>query len=94
MSEMPDKKECSEETRKSEDNLKILETFENEVKFLSAEKDNLLNIEENLWLKINEEIENKRKLRDELRQQVEELRIRCERLAKLLNSLIQTQYTT
>ncbi|MEM3597291.1 MAG: hypothetical protein QXJ53_04110 [Candidatus Bathyarchaeia archaeon] len=94
MSETPDKKECSEETRKSEDNLKILETFENEVKFLSAEKDNLLNIEESLWLKINEEIENKRKLRDELRQQVEELRIRCERLAKLLNSLIQTQYTT
>ena len=74
--------------RELEDSLRVLQELEKEVELLNEEKDNLLNIEEELWVKINEEIERKRKMRDELRKQVEELRVKCEELTKTFNSLI------
>jgi len=74
--------------RELEDSLRVLQELEKEVELLNEEKDNLLNIEEELWVKINEEIERKRKMRDELRKQVEELKMKCEELTKTFNSLI------
>jgi thiamine kinase-like enzyme len=74
--------------RELEDSLRVLQELEKEVELLNEEKGNLLNIEEELWVKILEEIERKRKMRDELRKQVEELRVKCEELTKTFNSLI------
>jgi hypothetical protein len=65
--------------------LRVLEELEKEEKMLYEEKMNLLDIENKLVLKINEEIENKRQKREQLRVEVEDLRKRCEELTNLLN---------
>ncbi|MEM2998991.1 MAG: hypothetical protein QXX34_00495 [Candidatus Bathyarchaeia archaeon] len=57
---------------------------------LNEEILNLQSIEKTLMTKIEEEIENKRKTRDNLRKQVEELRIKCDELTKIFNSFVQT----
>lgn len=68
--------------------LNVLEELEKETKMLYDEKVNLLDVEEKLWLKINEEIENKKRKKEQLKREVEELKKRCEELTKLLNALI------
>ncbi|MEM3377968.1 MAG: hypothetical protein QW674_03350 [Candidatus Bathyarchaeia archaeon] len=70
--------------------LKLLEELDSEVKMLNEEILNLQSIEKTLMTKIEEEIENKRKARDNLRKQVEELRIKCDELTKIFNSFVQT----
>jgi predicted nucleic acid-binding Zn-ribbon protein len=66
--------------------LQVLEELEKEAKMLSEEKINLQNIEKELNLKINEEIENRRQKREQLKTEVVDLRKRCEELTNFLNS--------
>jgi predicted nucleic acid-binding Zn-ribbon protein len=66
--------------------LQVLEELEKEAKMLSEEKINLQNIEKELNLKINEEIENRRQKREQLKIEVVDLRKRCEELTNFLNS--------
>ena len=66
--------------------LQVLEELEKEAKMLSDEKINLQNIEKVLNVEINEEIENKRKEREQLKIEVGDLRRRCEELTSFLNS--------
>lgn len=71
------------------DPLQALTELEGEIKILSEEKLNLKMIEEKLVSEISEEIENRRKKREELKKEIEDLRIRCEMLTKVLNSFIE-----
>jgi DNA repair exonuclease SbcCD ATPase subunit len=68
--------------------LQDLEELEKEAKMLYEEKMNLMDIEEELILKINEEIGNRRQERERLKTEVEDLRKRCEKLTNFLNSHI------
>jgi len=70
--------------------LEIFEELDNEVKSLNEELLNLQSIEKTLMAKIEEEIDNKRRARDELKRQVEELRLKCDELTKIFNELVQT----
>ena len=70
--------------------LEIFQELDNEVQSLNEELMNLQSIEKTLMTKIEGEIENKRKARDELKKQVEELRLKCDELTKIYNELAQT----
>lgn len=72
-----------------EEPINMLEQLSKEVQMLTEEKANLLGIQETLWTRIHEEIEEQKKNRDKLKQEIEELRLKCEKLAKALNSLRQ-----
>jgi DNA repair exonuclease SbcCD ATPase subunit len=78
--------ENKENVEQETDPLQALTELEDEIKLLSEEKLNLHEIEEKLISKINEEVENRKRKRDELKKQIEDLRIRCEMLTKVLNS--------
>jgi hypothetical protein len=67
-------------------NLEVLDKLEKEAELLNQEKKSLIEMQEQLWLKISVEIENKRQKNQELKQDVEELRSKCDELSKVLNS--------
>lgn len=66
-----------------------LNGVEKEVYMLQEEKENLMKIEEELWFKISEELERRKQRKESLQREIEELRRRCEELAKVLNALVQ-----
>jgi N-acetylglutamate synthase-like GNAT family acetyltransferase len=67
------------------DTLQFLEQLEEEAKSLNEEKINLLDLQEKLWFRISEEIENKRQKNEELKKEVEELKKKCEEISRILN---------
>jgi predicted RNase H-like nuclease (RuvC/YqgF family) len=69
--------------------LSMLEALGGEEKQLLAEKTQLLNMEETLRQKIQDEIEIKRNRIENLKYEIPELRQRCETLAKVLNIPVQ-----
>jgi|GEM_PF-5657762 ABC-type phosphate transport system auxiliary subunit len=71
-----------------EDSLHVLEGLETETEHLYEEKMNLLNIEQELLSRINEEIQKRMNRKEELVREIEELKRRCEGLTNVLNSLI------
>ena len=73
------------------DTLQFLKELEEEAKSLNEEKINLLDLQEKLWFRISEEIENKRQKNEELKKEVEELKKKCEELSRILNIYTQKQ---
>ena len=73
------------------DTLQFLKELEEEAKSLNEEKINLLDLQEKLWFRISEEIENKRQKNEVLKKEVEELRKKCEELNRILNVFTQKQ---
>jgi hypothetical protein len=66
--------------------LQEIENLNKETKTLSEEKAYLLHIEEQLLLKINEEIYIKRIEREQLKTEIEELKTKCKALTNFLNA--------
>jgi hypothetical protein len=80
--------ESEEHTEKQDyglDTLQFLEQLEEEAKSLNEEKINLLDLQEKLWFRISEEIENKRQKNEVLKKEVEELKKKCEEISRILN---------
>ena len=73
------------------DTLQFLKELEEEAKSLNEEKINLLDLQEKLWFRISEEIENKRQKNEELTKEVEELKKKCEEISRILNIYTQKQ---
>lgn len=65
--------------------LKFYEELEKEEEVLCQEKNDLMEAEKQLWLKISDAIENKKHRNKELKQEVEQLRRKCEELTVVLN---------
>lgn len=100
--EKPCEKPEHEEENKSEKNstqvifesteeniLSTLEALGEEEKKLLAEKTQLLNMEETLKQKIQDEIEIKRHRIENMKSEIPQLKQRCEGLAKVLNIPVQ-----
>jgi hypothetical protein len=66
--------------------LQILEELENETKALNEEKMKLMETQEKLWFKIAEQVEDKRKINEKLKMEIEELKSKCDELAKIVNA--------
>jgi hypothetical protein len=78
--------ESSKENQDSHMNkLEDLERLEKEEELLNQEKEGLMEAEEQLWLRISIVIEDKRQKNKELKQEVEQLRRKCEELTRILN---------
>jgi hypothetical protein len=77
--------EHTEEQDYGLDTLQFLEQLEEEAKSLNEEKINLLDLQEKLWFRISEEIENKRQKNEVLKKEVEELKKKCEEISRILN---------
>jgi len=73
------------------DTLQFLKELEEEGKSLNEEKISLVDLQEKLWFRISEEIENKRQKNEKLKKEVEELRKKCEELNRILNVFTQKQ---
>jgi predicted transcriptional regulator len=87
MCEAPVNEETKEKQRVTLNNaLQVFEELTKETKTLYEEKTSLLDIEGKLMLKINEEIENVRQRKEQLKAEVEDLRRRCDELVAFLNS--------
>jgi len=71
------------------DYLSKLEALDGEERALLAEKAQLLNMEETLKQKIRDEIEAKKHRIENLKNEIPELKQRCEALAKVLDIPIQ-----
>jgi seryl-tRNA synthetase len=71
--------------------LQFLKELEEESKSLNEEMMNLLDLQEKLWFRISEEIENKRQKNEKLKREVEELKKKCEELKRILNIYTQKQ---
>jgi predicted RNase H-like nuclease (RuvC/YqgF family) len=84
--ELNTQKPCGNTER---DYLSILEALNGEEKSLLAEKSQLLNMEETLRQKIRNEIEAKKYRIENLKNEIPELKQRCEALAKVLNIPVQ-----
>ena len=69
--------------------LSVLEALDGEEKSLLAEKSQLLNIEETLRQKIRYGIEAKKRRIENLKNEIPELKQRCEALAKVLDIPVQ-----
>jgi hypothetical protein len=82
---------CSEKEDYGLDTLQVLEQLEEEAKALNEEKMNLLDLQEKLWFKIAEEIENKRQKNEELKREIEELKKKCDEIARILNANVMGQ---
>jgi seryl-tRNA synthetase len=67
------------------DHLSTLEALDGEEKSLLAQKSQLLNMEETLRQKIRDEIEAKKHRIANLKNEIPELKQRCEALAKVLD---------
>jgi hypothetical protein len=72
------------------DTLQFLEQLEEEAKSLNEEKINLLDMQEKLWFKISEEIENKKQRNKKLKKEVDELRKKCDDLDRILDVHFET----
>lgn len=66
-------------------NLEVLEKLEKEAELLIQEKEGYMEAEEQLWLRISVEIENRKQKNNELKQEVEQLRRKCDELTRVLN---------
>jgi hypothetical protein len=66
-------------------NLEVLEKLEKETELLIQEKEGIMEEEEQLWLRISVAIENRKQKNKELKQEVEQLRRKCDELTKVLN---------
>lgn len=71
--------------------VQTLTELECEIKLLNEEKLNLQNIEEKLLYQIDEEIENRKRQKEELKKEIEELKTRCDMLTKILNSFVKQE---
>ena len=71
--------------------LNDLEKLEKEEESLVQEKSDLMAAEEQLWLRISVEIENRTQRNKELKQEVEQLRRKCEELTSVLNRSVISQ---
>jgi len=71
--------------------LEDLEKLEKEEESLIQEKEDLMEAEEQLWLRISAEIENRRQRNTELKQEVEQLRRKCQELTEVLNRSVLSQ---
>jgi chromosome segregation ATPase len=81
-------KESPEENHES--HLKALnevESLEKEEGSLIREKEELIDVEQQLWNRISVTIQNKRQRNKELREEIEQLRSTCEKLSGTLNSI-------
>ena len=68
--------------------LQVFKYLENEVQLLTVERENLLDIEEKLWLMVYEDIEYKSRKNQELRAEIEKQKKNCvelERGLKFIN---------
>lgn len=65
--------------------LEDIEKLEKEEKVLIQEKEELIEAEQELWFRISDAIQKKRQSNKELREEVEQLRRRCEELTDVLN---------
>lgn len=85
----------SEEHKEGQDygfeTLQFLKQLEEEAKSLNEEKLNLLDLQEKLWFRISQEIENKRQKNEELKKEIEELKKNCEELNRILKIYTQKQ---
>lgn len=72
-------------------NLEVLEKLEKETELLIQEKEGIMEEEEQLWLRISVAIENRKQKNKELKQEVEQLRRKCEELASVLNRSVISQ---
>ena len=68
--------------------LQVLEELEKEVQLLRDEKENLLNIEDKLWVMVREDIVYKRRKNQELQLEIMKQKENCVELAKGLNASI------
>jgi hypothetical protein len=66
-------------------NLEVLEKLEKETELLIQEKEGIMEEEEQLWLRISVAIENRKQKNKELKQEVEQLRRKCDELTRVLN---------
>jgi hypothetical protein len=66
-------------------NLEVLEKLEKEAELLIQEKEGFMEAEEQLWLRISVAIENRKQKNKELKQEVEQLRRKCDELTRVLN---------
>ncbi len=73
--------------------LQVLEQLEKEVQILNYDRNCLLETEQVLWFKANEEIEAKRRKNKKLRLEVEKKRANCMELARILNTSIKESYS-
>ena len=74
---------------REENVLSMLKALEEEESSLMQEKSQLVDMEEMLRLKAREEIEAKKRRIDELKNEIPELKQRCENLAKMLDTQVQ-----
>ena len=72
---------------------KTIDELEQENKWLHDEKMNLLNIEAKLQARVSVEVENKKHENEELKQDIEQLKRRCEALTQFLNKQALAQTT-
>ncbi len=84
----------TESTKENQDchlnKLEDFEKLEKEEESLIQEKKDLIEAEEQLWLRISAEIENKRRRNMELKEEVEHLRRKCQELTRILNKSVIT----
>jgi len=76
--------------------LTILEAYEQaqkEAQLLQEERESLLGIEENLWDKIKQETESKKQKNHQLKLVIEQQKMNCMNLAKVLNDSILADYS-
>jgi hypothetical protein len=74
---------------REENVLSMLKSLEEEESSLMQEKSQLVDMEEMLRLKAREEIEAKKRRIDELKNEIPELKHRCDDLAKMLDTQVQ-----
>jgi len=74
---------------REENVLSVLKALEEEESSLMQEKSQLVDMEEMLRLKAREEIEAKKRRIDELKNEIPELKHRCDDLAKMLDTQVQ-----
>ena len=67
------------------DKLKVYEELEKEEELLFREKNDLIEAEKQLWLRISDAIENKKLRNKEIKQEVELLRHKCKELTAVLD---------
>ena len=68
--------------------LEAFEQVEKETQLLQDERKSLLSMEKELWVKIKQEIEDKRQKNHQLRLIIEQKKTNCMNLAKALNDSI------
>ena len=88
MFDIGNKRENGEKQNDSLSLLHALEELDKEVQLLRGEKENLLDIEDKLWVMVREDIVYKRRKNQELQMENEQTKKNCIMLAKGFNSSI------